>query len=55
MKLQSEELEEAIRNHELYLLTLQNLPIAVAAGEEKGRLKPLKVFPLESTSDEDVF
>ncbi len=44
MKLLPDDLHESVRNNRLYLLTHHNQPVAIATGEETGRLKPLKVL-----------
>jgi tRNA pseudouridine55 synthase len=44
MKLQPDDLDLKIKTNQLYLLLHQNVPVAVAEGENKGRLRPLKVF-----------
>lgn len=45
MKLDGWDRDIPIRNDKLYLLLHGNTPVAVAAGEQTGRLKPVKVFP----------
>jgi tRNA pseudouridine55 synthase len=49
MKLQPEDFTEAILNNRYYILTHQESPVAVAIGEQSGRIKPVKVFmePIE--------
>lgn len=44
MKLQPDDLAKSVKNNRLYLLIYQGLPVAMARGEETGRLKPLKVL-----------
>jgi len=44
LKLQPPEMAKIIRNDQLYMLTHDNKPVAIAKGEAGGRLKPIKVL-----------
>lgn len=44
MKLQPPDMAKTIRNDQLYILTHDHKPVAIAKGEAGGRLKPIKVL-----------
>lgn len=44
MKLQPLDTAKTIRNNQMYLLTHDNKPVAIAKGEAGGQLKPIKVL-----------